>query len=178
MENLGIDELNALRVTILKNAQALKSEAEILFAHEMYSRAYLLAHFCIEELGKLPIIVGVVAKLSNNELVEWKKVKKRFCSHTEKIGSQNGHFYAFSLSPDLEWLITANKEIPETYRKKNISTYVDVVNGKVLAPLDEITKTDAIKLIGYAVACIKAHEKSESLINPQIYEASVNIDNA
>jgi AbiV family abortive infection protein len=149
----------------------------------MYSRAYLLAHFCIEELGKLPIIVGAVAKLTENESVDWKKVKKRFCSHKEKIGSQNGHFYTFSSSTDLEnksdveWLISENKEVSEKYHKKNISTYVDVVNGRVLAPLDEIDIIDATKLIDYAVACIKAHEKSESLINPLIYESSANINN-
>jgi AbiV family abortive infection protein len=177
MEKLSINELNALRVTILNNAKALKDEAKILHAHNMHSRAYLLAHFCIEELGKLPIIVGVVSKLTINEPVDWKKVKKRFCSHTEKIGSQNGHFYTFSTNlaleddADLKWLLTANKEIPETYRKKNLSTYVDVKHGKVLDPLNEISKADAGKLIDFAIACINAHERSESLINPFYLES-------
>lgn len=180
MEKLSVLELHKLRIAIFENAKSLHNEAKVLHAHEMYSRAYLLAHFCIEELGKLPIVLGVVARVSNGKVVQWGKVKKRFCSHTEKIGSQNGHSYAFALGSDLtgnsglEWLLNANKEISESYKKKNISTYVDVVNGKILSPREEVSKFDADKMLEFSMACLKSHERSESLTNPLVYEANVD----
>jgi AbiV family abortive infection protein len=180
MEKLSVLELHGLRLTIFENAKSLHNEAKVLHAHELYSRAYLLAHFCIEELGKLPLIVGAITDNTNAEGTNWGQLKKRFYSHIEKISSQNGHFYAFGLEADsvddsgLQWLISANKEISETYRKKNVSTYVDVVNGKVLNPLAEISKSDSEKMLEFSLACLKAHEKSESLINPLIYEAKTD----
>ena len=180
MRSLKIQEIQALRLAVFHNAETLYREAELLFRNGMYSRAYLLAHFCVEELGKLPILVGVVGDLNKGELVDWKQVQKSFCSHTEKIGMQNGHFYAFGRDPnlpagtELEWLLTANSNINETYRKKDVSTYVDVVDGKILSPLNEITKVDAETILGYASACVLFHERSESLTNPLIYTKESN----
>ena len=179
MKTLTIQNLHELRLIIFDNAQDLYKEACVLNDHAMYSRSYLLAHFCIEELGKLPIIVGVIAKLTNEENIDWKKVGKRFRSHMEKIGSQNGHYYTFALDADplrdsdLEWLLSANKKIPETYRKKNFSTYVDVVNGKVLAPQKEISALDTEDILKFASVSLQAHKRSEGLINPLIYKSGV-----
>ena len=176
MNNLSTDDLNALRLSVFDNAEALHREAELLLKHGMHSRAYLLAHFCVEELGKLPILVGVVASLAEGKPVDWKLVKKQFCTHTEKIGAQNGHFYAFGRDPDLptgtelQWLLSANAAIKETYKKKNVSTYVDVVNGQTISPLQEITLSDAEEILRYASACLSSHSRSEGLTNPAIYE--------
>lgn len=183
MKKLTVRKLHELSLAIFENAKALNKEAGVLHEHEMYSRAYLLAHFCVEELGKLPMIVGLIAKKKNDEEVDWKKVNKRFCSHTQKIGSQNGHTYAFALDPDLcrdtdlNWLLDANKEIPETYRKKNASTYVDVENGDILSPLEVINESDSEKMLNYSSVCLLAHERSERLINPLIYEREESTNN-
>jgi hypothetical protein len=60
MKQLTIDELHELRLVIFDNADSLYKEAKVLFDAGFHARAYLLAYFACEELGKLPIIVGVV----------------------------------------------------------------------------------------------------------------------
>jgi len=176
MHTLTVQQLNALRLAIFDNAAALHQEAELLLKNGMHSRAYLLAHFCTEELGKIPILQGVIVKLENNETIDWKVLKKRFTSHVDKISSQNGHFYAFgrtsAVNSDngLPWLFVANHAIPQSYNRKNFSTYVDVKNGKILRPSDAISQEDAIRLVSYASDCLSAHRRSEKLTNPIIYE--------
>jgi len=177
MHTLSIRELHTLRLAIFDNAEALHQEADLLLKHGLYSRAYLLAHFCFEELGKIPIVVGVIGTLAKGEAIDWKKVKRRFTNHESKIASQNGHFYAFGLDVDLihnkdvEWLVNANKEIPKSYDKKNLSTYVDTKSGKILRPSEAITEDEATKLVSLAFECLRAHWRSECITNPIIYEA-------
>jgi len=176
MQALTVRELHALRLAIFDNAEALHREASLLLKNGMYSRAYLLAHFCFEELGKIPIVVGIIGQLVKGEVVDWKKAKKRFLSHEAKIAAQNGHFYTFGLEvdlvhdTDLKWLLDANKAVPESYDKKNLSTYVDAKDGKILKPGEAITEAEARKLVGFAFKCLRAHWRSESLTNPIVYE--------
>ncbi|MBH3442347.1 AbiV family abortive infection protein [Pseudomonas moraviensis] len=177
MHTLSVQQLYALRLAIFDNAAALHHESELLLRNDMYSRAYLLAHFCIEELGKIPILIRVISRLEKNEAVDWKDVKKRFTSHVSKIGSQNGHFYAFGRTSEvvgdngIPWLIAATRSVPESYNKKNLSTYVDVKDGAILRPSDAIDKNGATKLVSYASDCLNAHRRSEELTNPIVYEA-------
>ncbi|MCY1278736.1 abortive infection protein, AbiV family [compost metagenome] len=176
MKTFSERELHELRLAIFDNAEALHKEAKLLLKHGMYSRAYLLAHFCFEELGKIPIVVGVIGRLMKGETPDWKKVDKRFYSHEEKIGSQNGHFYAFGLeadlirNSDLEWLSSANKAVEESFKKKNLATYVDARKGRMLVPRKEITEGDAAKMVELAFECLRAHWRSEKLTNPILYE--------
>jgi AbiV family abortive infection protein len=172
MENLTIEELHSLRLAIFENAENLQKEASLLFNNQMFSRAYLLAYFCCEELGKIPIIVGAIAKLQSNENIDWKKLKKRFYNHTKKISSQNHHYYVFGMKIDLQnnsdvkWLETAENLVQSSFEKKNLATYVDVKNKKILHPLKEINKNETEKLISFAFQCLKAHWHSELLTNP------------
>lgn len=177
MHTLSVQQLHSLRLAIFDNAAALHREAELLLRNGMYSRAYLLAHFCIEELGKIPIVIVAIGQLEKNEVVDWRKIKKRFTNHVDKIASQNGHFYAFGLTSEvvgdngIPWLLTANRSVPESYSKKNLSTYVDVKDGTILRPSYAIDKDDAMKLVTYASDCLHAHRRSEELTNPIVYEA-------
>ncbi len=177
MHTLSIHELHALRLAIFGNAEALHREADLLLKNGMYSRAYLLAHFCVEELGKIPIVVGVIGQLVKGEVVDWKKVKKRFSNHEAKIASQNGHFYVFGLEidfihdKDVQWLVNANKAVPESYDKKNLSTYVDAKGGKILTPDEAIAEDEATKLVDFAFQCLRAHWRSKGLTNPIVREA-------
>jgi len=178
MHTLSVRELHALRLAIFDNAEALHREADLLLKNGMHSRAYLLAHFCFEELGKIPIVVGIIGKLVSGETIDWKKVKKRFSNHEAKIASENGHFYAFGLEIDLvhdkdvQWLLDANKAVPESYGKKNLSTYVDTKGGKILRPNEAITEDAATKLVKFAFECLRAHWRSEGLTNPNLVRVS------
>ena len=175
MNTLSIDEIQKLRLAVFDNASSLYKEAKLLFDNTFYSRAYLLAYFCAEELGKLPILIVVIGTLTEGEEVNWKEARKSFYNHKAKIGMQNGHFYAFARDGDLpdgtklDWLLEANSKIKEAYDKKNISTYVDVIDNKVSLPSDKVSAEDAKDMLTYASACLRAHEVSESLTNPLIY---------
>lgn len=172
MQKLDILSLHDLRLKIFDNAEELHKEAKLLFEHEMYARAYLLAYYCFEELGKIPIIVGVIVKLNAGEQVDWKKVQKRFCKHTAKISSQNHHYYMFGLDPDLlrdsdlAWLKSAQDTVGRSFNMKNMATYVDVQDGSLLVPSNQISKSNAEEIIEFAFGCLKAHWHSESRTNP------------
>jgi len=78
MNSLSIHELHSLRLAIFDNAENLYKEAKLLHEYKMFSRAYLLAHFCFEEMGKIPIIVGAIGKKISGDSVDWKKIKNAF----------------------------------------------------------------------------------------------------
>lgn len=176
METLTIKELHSLRIAIFNNAENLQKEAKLLLEHEMFSRAYLLAYFCFEELGKIPIIVGAIARIELGETVDWKKLKKRFYNHTKKITSQNYHYYVFGLETDLqnnsdvEWLEKAKISVSSSFEKKNLATYVDAKNKKFLLPSEQITKDECEELVKFAFECLRAHWHSETLTNPILSE--------
>jgi AbiV family abortive infection protein len=177
MKGFLLSDLHALRLTIYENAEALHREANLLMQHGMYSRAYLLAHFCVEELGKIPILISIVGRLEEDNVIEWKEINKRLSNHMEKIGMQNGHFYAFGLEADqvgdanIQWLVDANRAVPRLYEKKNLSTYVDARDGKISRPDESITQRDAADIIAYAGKSLLGHARAECLTNPLVYKS-------
>lgn len=172
MQSLTIDQLHQLRLSIFDNAEALYKESELLFDNEMYARAYLLSYFACEELGKIPIIVGVLGKLTEGKEVDWKKVEKRYRNHNEKVISENYHHYLFGLEIDLirdtdiKWLEEQNETSKLQVINKNNSTYVDVADGQFKSPHEQISEEGAKLMKEYAFSCLKAHWYSESLSNP------------
>jgi AbiV family abortive infection protein len=178
MKGLTIEELHELRLRIFDNAEQLYKESTLLFEHKHYARACLLAHFCCEELGKIPIVVGVIGKLMNKSDVDWKRVIKRFRDHKLKIDSNDFHHYMYAIEADLlrdtdlEWLKQANEDAPKRVEQKNLATYVDVRERNILSPLDNITEQDAIRGRERAFESLKAHWLSEQLTNPIIAAAA------
>ena len=176
MNSLSINELHTLRLAIFDNAERLHKEAKLLHENNMFSRAYLLAHFCFEELGKIPIIIGAIGKLMAGEPVDWKKLKKRFYSHTEKIASQNHHYYTFGLDvdllrdTDLKWLNAAQEKVNKSFEMKNLATYVDVNRNNFLLPQEQISESASKELLDLAFECLRAHWHSENLTNPVLKE--------
>lgn len=176
MNSLSVTELHTLRLAIFDNAENLHKEALLLHEHKMFSRAYLLAHFCFEELGKIPIIVGAIGKLKSGEPVDWRRLKNRFYSHTEKIASQNRHYYTFGLdtdllqNTDLRWLESAQQKVNKSFEMKNLATYVDASEGKILRPIEQISEIASKELLDLAFECLRAHWHSENLANPALKE--------
>lgn len=176
MQQLSIDELHALRLVIFDNADSLYKEAKVLFDAGFHARAYLLAYFACEELGKLPIIVGVVGNRIMNKPVNWKKALKRLRDHEAKVNSDNFHQYVFGKELDLlgdsdiKWLEEACIKVKQTVLLKNHSTYVDVSGRKIISPKDAITKDDATTMIERAFESLRAHWYAEKLVNPLLRE--------
>jgi AbiV family abortive infection protein len=178
MDRMTVNQLHALRLSIFDNAECLYKEADLLLQNGMVPRAYLLAHLCFEELGKIPIIVGAISTLLSGKKVDWKKFKRRFYSHRAKISSQNHHYYMFGLDldltkdSDLKWLESANEKVDLSYERKNLATYVDVNNGNVLEPAAQISRESCEELVKLAFECLRAHWTSERLTNPLIKDVA------
>ena len=182
MNKLKIDHLHKLRLSIFDNAESLYKEAKLLNQNGFYARAFLLAYFACEELGKIPMIVGALGQLTQGNEVDWKKVRKRFLNHKAKVESEDFHHYVFGIEPDLlmnsdvKWLNDQKEQSRSKVDRKNESTYVDVVEGKIMLPAEQISPEDAIKLIERAFNSLKAHWQSESLTNPIITAANKSIN--
>lgn len=175
MEKLTIDQLHELRLRIFDNAESLHKEAKLLHDHGFYARAFLLAYFTCEELGKIPIIVGVIGRLLKNEVVDWKKTIRRFRDHKAKVDSDDFHQFVFSTEldllydSDLKWLEEAKKISTDRVKRKNNSTYVDFQSDAVISPLQQITKEQSVEMLERAFSSLRAHWQAERLTNPIVF---------
>jgi AbiV family abortive infection protein len=85
INNYKVSDLeNAYRL-IYENAIELLEEAEILFEHKKYARAFTLAHLSSEELSKLPILYRVATQVHFKQKVNWKEVNKDLRNHEGKL---------------------------------------------------------------------------------------------
>lgn len=177
MEKLTIDQLHELRLHIFDNAESLHKEAKLLLDNGFYARAFLLAYFTCEELGKIPIVVGVIGRMLKNETVDWKKVKKRFRDHKAKVDSDDFHQYFFGVEvdllrdSDLKWLDAARAASKDRVNQKNNSTYVDVQGVAVTSPLEQIIKEQSVEMLERSFQSLRAHWQAESMTNPIVVAA-------
>jgi AbiV family abortive infection protein len=139
---------------------------------------YLLAHFACEELGKIPIVVGVVGRLLKDEAVDCRAAMKRFRDHKAKIDSDDFHHYVFGIEldllrgTDLKWLEEARAMSADRVNLKNNSTYVDIRGTNVISPLDKITEDHAKEMLQRALSSLRAHWHAECLTNPVVIAAN------
>lgn len=177
MQGFWIEQLHQLRLRIFDNAEALHKEATLLFEHGHYARAYLLAHFACEELGKIPIVVGVIGRLIRGETVDWKKTMRRFRDHKAKIDSDDFHHYVFGIdldllgNKDLAWLEAATREARGRVIRKNQATYVDTLESGAASPLSSVAENHAKETLQRAFSSLRAHWYAERLTNPIVTAA-------
>jgi len=69
-------------------------------------------------------------------------------------------------------LTRKTKSRTRKWKAKNRSTYVDILNGKVLLPQEQVSQEDAKEMIEMAFNCLSAHWQSESLTNPVVSTAN------
>lgn len=181
MNEFTVDELHQLRLSIFDNAESLHKEALLLLENGYYARAYLLAYFACEELGKVPIVAGVIGRHLKSEAVDWKKTMKRFRDHKAKVESDDFHQYVFGIeldllhNSDLTWLEEVKSISADRVNRKNNSTYVDVVGKKIVSPLKEITKENAKEMVERAFSSLRAHWHAECLTNPIVKTANTAV---
>jgi len=146
---------------IVHNAQCLCDEAELLFANNMFARAYTLSHIAREELAKALMLNRATIDLLLENQVDWKKINRRFRDHKEKIindraitmslfGEQIGH----ELDPRV---LFAKDTVDFTNDRKNASLYVDYTDNAFVLPEDSITEKLArrnIDLAKYRIALL------------------------
>lgn len=123
------------------NAIDLINEAEILFEHGRYSRAYALAFTALEEISKSQLAADV-----HTELITKEAFQKIYRDHREKIARMawaTEDAKRYLSAPDGEYL---EVEAP-TFPSRNDSMYVNLKDDQVISPSDVIGRDDAQGII-------------------------------
>ena len=123
------------------NAVALLAEAELLFEHKKYARAYFLAFTGLEEIVKSQLAADVFTRFIEEETF-WKYFK----DHKRKIGrmawaSADAEHYL-----DIEQETYLEIEHPTTAQRMN-ALYVHFEGGQIKSPNDLLTEDDARAII-------------------------------
>jgi len=172
MQDLTLEDVYAVRVAIFGNALSLQKEAELLFEHQYFARAYLLAHFVTEELGKLVILAGPAVHLRKGEAVDWTRITRRFLDHGQKVGAENVLYAIAGLdstlgsSDRIEWLRAASEAVRERVTLKNRATYVDVAENRIQSPDENISREMAAEMLEQSAKSLHAHFTTEAVVNP------------
>lgn len=182
MEDLSLDDIYAVRIAVFGNALSLQKEAELLFQHEYFARAYLLAHFVTEELGKLVILAGPAVDLRKGEAVNWKQITRRFLDRGQKVGAGDALYAIAALdstlgpSDRIKWLQVACEAVRERVTLKNRATYVDVAENKIQSPDENISREMAADMLQRSAKSLHAHFTTEAVVNPFIRTALLKIE--
>ncbi|MEI9978267.1 MAG: AbiV family abortive infection protein [Edaphobacter sp.] len=123
------------------NAIDLINEAELLFDHGRYCRAYALAFTALEEISKSQLAADVYTELITKEAFQ-----KIYRDHREKIARMawaTEDAKRYLSEPDGEYL---EVEAP-TFPSRNDSMYVNLKDDKVISPSDVIGRDDAQGII-------------------------------
>jgi AbiV family abortive infection protein len=148
---LSIEEIESVRVKLLRNAESLFAESRLLYEHGFFSRAYTLAHICCEELAKIPMLVGNGLDLANGDEVDWKKLFRRLTAHKDKIEAMHANDYfrseIMSDDSDLKRYEEALGTTPHLNNMKNNSLYAGLVDDVFLEPAEMVAEADAKELI-------------------------------
>jgi AbiV family abortive infection protein len=147
--------------TILHNARALLSDAQILFDNNKYERATALSILAIEEAGKVSIIRSILVENNQKELnKEW----KRFRSHNEKnwgLAFQDHVDKATNTIEDFRPLFDNNNQGQVFDQLKQLSIYTDLFkNGNWSSPDKVITKEIATSILSTAKLFIDKDEQA------------------
>ena len=85
LNQLKVEEVEEIFKKIYENACELLDDAELLFSHKKYARAYLCSHIAFEEFGKLPMLNTVALDICYGKKIDWKKLNRLFRDHKAKI---------------------------------------------------------------------------------------------
>lgn len=133
------------------NALDLLREAELLYAHKAYARAYAIAYTALEEISKSQFAADVCTGLCTAE-----EFKEFYQNHTKKLERvqwvhEDANSWPYNLrwiGPDLDDVETINPNQP-VFQKRLAALYVDVASSEQVAkePKEAITGNDAHEII-------------------------------
>jgi AbiV family abortive infection protein len=127
----------------LQNARELLAEAELLFEHRKWARAYALAHLSSEELAKLPILAATGVRLVNGVTINWKDLDSRLRSHSAKLkGLLFVDLFDKGVEPTARDIKVCQQKLSrvELFNElKNVSLYAGVYQGDLYKPNSAIS---------------------------------------
>jgi AbiV family abortive infection protein len=171
---LSTESIEALRAKILQNARDLLDEAMLLFAHDRFPRAYVLAHLAGEELTKLPMIVRAACDAEDGVDVDWRKLRRRMNDHQTKLRAQHTLDYLFTdIRPgdsEVRDYEQALRQVPDQNAQKNASLYADIRDGVAVSPRDIIDRERARDTIASTNSRYAFFEQAEGMTRGKIKE--------
>jgi len=127
--------------TAHNNAVALLAEAELLFEHKKYARAYFLAFTGLEEIAKSQLAADVFTSFIEEETF-WKYFK----DHKRKIGRMAWASADAEEYLDVEQETYLEIDHPTTAQRMN-ALYVHFEGTEIKSPKDLFTEDDARAII-------------------------------
>ncbi|MDM5313378.1 AbiV family abortive infection protein [Peribacillus frigoritolerans] len=82
---LKVNDIQRIYSNVYENACELLEDAELLYSHCKYARAYFFAHIAFEEFGKLPMLNSIASNVEFGLKSDWKELNKRIRTHVTKI---------------------------------------------------------------------------------------------
>ncbi|MHA1371612.1 MAG: AbiV family abortive infection protein [Promethearchaeota archaeon] len=148
------------------NASDLLKEAELLFDHKYFARAYVLAFTALEEISKSQFAADVFTGLCKEG-----DFNRFYKNHRSKIGRMiwahlDANSYSYNkkwVGPDVDDVEQINPQEPQ-FQKRQDALYVgiDFQNKKIIKPVEQISERDAKEIIRIAeVAFERIWEVSE-----------------
>ncbi len=141
----------------ISNAADLLKEAELLYKHDYFSRAFALAIIAYEEVGKGQIVADLF-----NDMVSKEEFEEAFGKHEIK-SAYNHRKFVIATKPSYAEYIDYNKSKGKEYNKWRINAiYVDFSNYyKAQEPKDIITKENSREVIDFVNKEINEIKKME-----------------
>jgi AbiV family abortive infection protein len=135
----------------LRNSQELCDESRILIDYKKFARAHTLAHLAREEFSKCFILYRALINLILGVEIDWKKTRKRYSNHQDKI--MNDRILSYHIVENVKNEYDKNfkpndflKGIDETNNQKNSGLYVNWTNENVFnMPSDLFSEEKAIR---------------------------------
>jgi AbiV family abortive infection protein len=133
------------------NASDLLEEAELLFEHKYFARAYALAFTALEEISKSQFAADVFTNSCEEE-----DFNKFYKNHRSKIGRMAwAHLDANSYSHDKRWIGPDVDDVEQInpqephFKKRQDALYVEIdfQNHKIIKPVEQISERDAKEVI-------------------------------
>lgn len=163
INNVKAEVLIEGAVKIVRNAQCLCDEAELLHSNSMYARSYALSHLAREEFAKSLMIYKVCIDVLLGNKVDWKKVDRRFRDHKQKLINDRATTDMLFGSLEIggkkldKRLLFNSGTIDYTNKRKNASLYVDWEKGKFVAPEENFTARQSyrnLEIAKYRIATL------------------------
>lgn len=141
---------------ILKNAQALLADANLLFEYKRFERAYSLYQLSIEEVAKAFLLIGTALFDDLSDSKVQNKINKGIKDHKYKtkksVGLQSiitNILKKINIEKYEELVLDSFDElrdIDKSNDKKNWGFYTSMINGNFQVPQELISEEDTLKI--------------------------------
>ena len=138
--SLTLLQLKDASIKALQNARELLDEAQILYNHDCYARAFFLLRISNEELGKFFIVLETIVMQIEEKEIDWKIFWLRLNKHEEKTyisDSMASRFFNDGINQFVDGDLS--KATPFWELMKLASIYVDIHGSIFRLPSEFIT---------------------------------------